>query len=87
MVWSDARLAELSREFVTVADEVYMLYPEDEWNLARVKDTPQHKFFKRFGESMPLGHWRESGTRQGVYMIGPDGEYLEGRFAASSMPR
>ena len=41
MVWSDEEVQELSREFVTVTDEVYMLYPEDEWNLKRVADTPQ----------------------------------------------
>ena len=86
MLWSDPKLAELSREFVTVADEAYMLYPEHEWNLARVRDGDAHKFFKRFGESMPPGDWNEQGTKQGVYMIGPDGEYLEGRFAAGGFP-
>lgn len=86
MVWSDKEIAKLSREFVTVADEVYMLYPEDKWNLDRIKDTPAHKFFKRFGESMPAGDWNHPGTKQGLYMIGPEGEYLEGKFAASGLP-
>lgn len=76
----------MSREFVTVADEVYMLYPEDQWNLKRVKDKPAHQFFKRFGEAMPAGDWNHPGTKQGLYMIGPDGEYLEGKFAASGVP-
>ncbi|MGK0155661.1 MAG: hypothetical protein ACI9SE_002626 [Neolewinella sp.] len=86
MVWSDPEIAKLSREFVTVADEVYKLYPEDEWNLKRVQDTPAHKFFKRYGEAMPDGDWNRGGTKQGLYMIGPDGEYLEGRFAANGFP-
>lgn len=63
-----------------------MLYPEDQYNLERVKDRPDHQFFKRFGESMPKGDWNHPGTKQGIYMIGPDAEYLEGRFAASGDP-
>ncbi|MFM1871505.1 MAG: hypothetical protein RL398_927 [Planctomycetota bacterium] len=86
MVWSDTEIAALTREFVTVADEVYLLYPEDPGNLARVADRPEHRFFKKFGEAMPKGDWNHPGTKQGIYMIGPDGEYLEGRFAAGSEP-
>ena len=86
MVWSDPEIQQLSREFVAVADEVYMLYPEDAGNLARVKDDPAHLLFKRFGESMPPGDWHHPGTKQGIYMMGPDGEYLEGAFAASGDP-
>ncbi len=66
-----------------MADEVYMLYPEDPGNLARVKDRPDHQYFKKFGEAMPPGAWHHPGTKQGIYMIGPNAEYLEGRFAAS----
>ena len=73
----------MSKEFVTVADEVYMLYPEDPENLNRVKDSPDHQLFKRYGEAMPKGDWNHPGTKQGIYMMGPDGEYLEGKFAAS----
>src|SRR5688500_19730664 len=40
----------------------------------------------RSGESMPKGQWNERGTKQGVYMIGPNAEYLEGKFAASADP-
>ncbi|MBX3118275.1 MAG: hypothetical protein KF784_04360 [Fimbriimonadaceae bacterium] len=60
-----------------------MLYPEDPGNLNRVKDNPEHVFFKKYGESMPPGAWNHPGTKQGIYMIGPNAEYLEGRFAAS----
>lgn len=84
MVWSDPEIKKLSQEFVTVADEVYMLYPEDPGNLNRVKDRPDHQFFKKYGESMPPGAWNHPGTKQGIYMIGPNAEYLEGRFAAAS---
>lgn len=86
MVWSDLRIQELAKHFVPVADEVYMLYPEDPHNLGRVKDEPAHQLFKRFGESMPEGDWNHPGTKQGIYLMGPEGEYLEGRFAAGSDP-
>ncbi|MFK7739790.1 MAG: hypothetical protein AB8H80_05655 [Planctomycetota bacterium] len=86
MVWSNPRIRKLTREFVSVADGVYMLYPEDAGNLNRVKNNEDHQFFKRFGESMPPGDWHHPGTKQGIYMIGPDGEYLEGCFAASGAP-
>ncbi|MEZ6016550.1 MAG: hypothetical protein R3F49_15645 [Planctomycetota bacterium] len=32
---------------------------------------------------MPAGEWNTKGTKQGIYMFGPDGEYLEGAHAAS----
>jgi hypothetical protein len=35
---------------------------------------------------MPAGDWNHPGTKQGIYMIGPEGEYLEGRFAANGDP-
>lgn len=63
-----------------------MLYPEDLGNLARVKDKEEHQFFKKYGESMPIGAWNHPGTKQGVYMMGPNAEYLEGKFAGASDP-
>jgi hypothetical protein len=83
MVWSDPRIQELARDFVVVADEVHFLYPEDAHSLARVANDPAHVLFKRFGESMPAGDWHHPGTKQGVYMMGPDGEYLEGSHFVS----
>jgi len=87
MVWSDQAVQKLAQQFVVVADEVYVLYPEDPANLARVADDPAHRFFKSYGESMPKGSWQHPGTKQGIYMMGPDGEYLEGHFATSGNPR
>jgi hypothetical protein len=86
MVWSDQRILELSREFVPVAAEAYLLYPENPEHLARVADDPAHRFFRAYGEAMPAGDWHHPGSKQGVYLIGPNGEYLEGRFAASEGP-
>lgn len=83
MVWSDPEIIRLSKEFLPVADEVYMLYPEDRYNLDRVKNDPAHLFFKAFGERVPKEDWNHPGTKQGIYMIGPNGEYLGARFAAS----
>lgn len=86
MVWSDPEIKRLSKEFVTVADETYYLYPENPQHLARATGRPDHEFFKKYGESMPPGAWNHPGTKQGIYMIGPNAEYLEGRFAASGEP-
>ncbi|MCW5938252.1 MAG: hypothetical protein KF884_08130 [Fimbriimonadaceae bacterium] len=86
MVWSDPEIKKLSQEFVTAADEVYSLYPEHPDHLKRAAEREDHRFFRRFGEAMPPAHWNEEGTKQGIYMIGPDAEYLEGRFAASGDP-
>lgn len=83
LVWSDPEIKRLSKEFVTVADEVYYLYPESPSQLARAAEREDHRFFKRFGEAMPKGDWNHPGTKQGIYMMGPGAEYLEGRFAAS----
>lgn len=86
MVWSDPEIKRLSKDFVTVADETYYLYPENPSHLERAKDRPDHVFFKKFGEAMPAGAWNHPGTKQGIYMMGPEAEYLEGRFAASGEP-
>lgn len=86
MVWSDQRTLEISREFVPVAAEAYVLYPENEAHLARAASDPAHRFFRAFGERMPAGEWHHPGSKQGIYLIGPDGEYLEGRFGASEGP-
>ncbi len=73
----------MSRQFVTVAEEVHFIFPEGAGNLNRVKDEPAHKFFREYGESMPAGVWNDPGTKQGIYMIGPNAEYLEGGGAIS----
>lgn len=67
-----------------MADEVYMLYPEDAGNLNRVRNNPDHIFFKRFGEQVPKPEWNHPGTKQGIYFMGPDAEYLEAKFASSN---
>lgn len=36
---------------------------------------------------MPRGSWNHPGTKQGIYMIGPNAEYLEGKFAAAADPK
>jgi hypothetical protein len=85
LVWSDPEIKRLSKDFVTVADEAYYLYPENPQHLERAKGRPDHEFFKKYGEQMPPGAWN-AGTKQGIYMMGPNAEYLEGRFAASGEP-
>ena len=76
MVWSDPEILKLSREFVTVAEEVHFIFPEGEGNLTRIAGDPAHEFFKRYGEGMPRGDWNDPGTKQGIYMIGPDAGHL-----------
>lgn len=84
MVWSHPEIIKLSREFVAVADEAYMLYPENPDHLNRAKDNPAHQFFSRFGEQVPPPEWNLQGTKQGIYIMGPDAEYLEAKFASSN---
>jgi hypothetical protein len=86
VVWSDPKLQELARQFVPVAEEVHFLFPEDAASLQRVADQPAHQLFRRFGEAMPAADWRRVGTKQGIYLMGPDGEYLEGLSTASGDP-
>ena len=62
---------------------MHFIYPEGDWALNRIKDEPGHLLFKGYGAQMPKGDWNESGTKQGIYMMGPNGEYLEGAHAAS----
>ncbi len=80
-------MQKLAQQFVVVADEVYMLYPEDPGNLARVADNEAHRLFKSYGESMPAGAWNHPGSKQGIFMMGPSGEYLEGKATANGDPR
>ncbi len=87
MVWSDPEIKRLSKEFVTVADEAYYLYPENAEHLKRAMTRQDTQFFHRYGIAMPPGAWNVRGTKQGIYMMGPDAEYLEGRFAASGEPQ
>lgn len=87
MVWSDPEIIALSKQFVPVAEEVQLLYPEDQWSMQRVKDTPGHQLFRRFGEQVPKQDWNHPGTKQGIYMMGPQGEYLGAKFAGSGDPR
>ena len=67
-----------------MADEVQLIYPEGELALAQIAEDPAHLFFKGYGAQVPKGDWNHPGTKQGVYMIGPGGEYLEGSQVASS---
>lgn len=86
MVWSDPKLQELARQFVPVAEEVHYLFPEDPEGLRQRAGDPMHQLFRRFGESMPPEDWRRDGTKQGIYLMGPEGEYLEGLATASGDP-
>ncbi len=62
---------------------MHFLFPESAGARARVAGKPAHEFFKRYGAQVPAEDWNEPGTKQGVYMIGPDAEYLEGAHAVS----
>jgi len=50
-----------------VADEV--------WGLEHL-DGPGPKFFQEFGKKVPRDQWWIGATKQGVYSMTPDGEYL-----------
>lgn len=84
VVWSDKRVQELAKEFVTVADEVFNIYPEGDWAINNRKGDPAFEFFKAYGAQVPKDQWNDPGTKQGIYFMGPGGEYLEARFASSN---
>ncbi len=62
---------------------MHFIYPEGDWALRKIAEDPGHVFFKGYGAQMPAADWNDPGTKQGIYMIGPGGEYLEGAHAAS----
>ncbi|MCB9831807.1 MAG: hypothetical protein H6807_04965 [Planctomycetes bacterium] len=66
-----------------MAEEVFFLYPENPLALEQRKNDPRHRFFKRYGDAVPAKDWNHPGTKQGVYMIGPDAEYLDGGHGIS----
>jgi hypothetical protein len=65
-VWSDDDVQKLAFNFLCAADEV--------WCLEHL-DGAGPKFFQEFGKKLPPGQWGE-GTKQGVYVMTADGEYL-----------
>jgi hypothetical protein len=71
-VWADDDVQALAKNFLCVADEV--------WTLDHL-DTPGAKFFKEFvanaGGAIPFG----ATTKQGVYVMTPDAQFLGGHFA------
>lgn len=71
---------------MAVAEEVQSIYPEGEAAIARLAEDPAHLFFKGYGAQVPKADWNDPGTKQGIYMIGPGGEYLEGAHAVSGNP-
>jgi hypothetical protein len=75
--WSDDEVLKLSREFVCVADEV--------WQLDHFDDEGS-KFFREYFKLVPKSIWdggRET-TKQGTYLMTPEGEYLAGHFGRCS---
>jgi hypothetical protein len=68
---------------VTVAEEVEHIYPEWPGSRQRLANDPTHVYFKNYGAQVPKDQWNERGTKQGIYWMGPDGEYLEAQFATA----
>lgn len=66
-----------------MAEEVHHIYPEGEWSLSQLAEDPGHLLFKAYGALVPEADWNHPGTKQGIYMMGPNGEYLEGAHATS----
>lgn len=71
-VWADDDVQALAKNFLCVADEV--------WTLDHT-DTPGARFFKEFvASSGGALSWGPT-TKQGVYVMTPDGDYLAGHVA------
>jgi hypothetical protein len=66
-VWSDDDVQKLAAKFLCVADEV--------WCLEHLEDKGP-RFFQAFGKKVPKDRWYAEGTKQGVYSMTADGEYL-----------
>ncbi|MCW8132383.1 MAG: hypothetical protein KIS92_18695 [Planctomycetota bacterium] len=73
-MWSEPAIQTLCKEFVCVGEEV--------WNLDHTKG-PGQDFFDEYGKGVPGGDWNAGGgnTRQGLWIMGPNAEYLESHFA------
>ncbi len=71
-VWADDEVQALARNFLCVADEV--------WTLDHV-DSPAGKLFREFIKNTPPEIPRGGSTKQGIYAMTPDGEFLGAHFA------
>jgi hypothetical protein len=71
-VWSDGEVQKLASKFLCVADEV--------WGLEHLSDAGP-KFFQEFGKKVPAEQWANGATKQGVYSMTADGDYLGAHFA------
>ncbi len=71
-VWSDDEVQALAKNFLCVADEV--------WTLDHV-DSPGGKLFKEFVKSAPPNFPWGGTTKQGIYAMTADGEFLAGHMA------
>jgi len=71
-VWADEEVQSLARNFLCVADEV--------WTLDHI-DSPASKFFKEYAAKASFElRWAPS-TKQGVYAMTPEGDFLSGHVA------
>jgi hypothetical protein len=62
----------LASNFLCVADEV--------WSLEHSGDASS-KFFMEYGKKVPPDQWPAATTKQGVYCMTPQGDYLAAHFA------
>lgn len=76
-VWSEDDVQALAKNFLCVADEVWLLDH---------LDTPGGKFFREYTKHVPPQLGFGETTKQGVYAMTPEGEYLGGHFARHSKP-
>jgi hypothetical protein len=74
-VWSDDEVQKLASQFLCVADEV--------WGLEHL-DTPGPRFFQQYGKTVPPEQWWLDKTKQGIYSMTADGEYLGAHAARHS---
>jgi hypothetical protein len=74
-VWSDDEVQKLASNFLCVADEV--------WGLEHL-DGKGPRFFQEYGKKVPSDKWFLAGTKQGVYSMTADGDYLSAHPARHS---
>ena len=83
IVWSDDDIQKLSRKFVCVADEAFLLGPPKWFKPKWLPPAGQRslRLFQTFKRNAPAGVIPNGPTVQGVYCMTADCEFLSGFFA------
>lgn len=57
-------------------EEAYYLFPENPGHRSQIANTPMHGFWNQFSSQVTLPVFGSNATRQGIYAMGPNAEFL-----------